>query len=59
MPAFDVDAELTVTLPLWLVIPLNALFKSEADPLNAVVAPLEDNVIVPLVAALIAFSCAK
>ena len=31
-------------------MPLNALFKSEADPLNTVVAPLEDNVIVPLVA---------
>ena len=59
MPAFDVDAELTVTPPLWLVIPLNALFKSEADPLKAVVAPLEDNVMLPLVAALIAFSCAK
>ena len=59
MPAFDVDAELTVTPPLWLVIPLNALFKSEADPFRAVVAPLEDNVMLPLVAALIAFSCAK
>ncbi len=59
MPEFEVDAELTVTPPLWLVIPLNAPFKSEADPLNAVVAPLEDNVIVPLVATLIAFSCAK
>ena len=59
MPEFDVDAEITVTPPLWLVIPLNALFKSEADPFRAVVAPLEDNVIVPLVAALIAFSCAK
>ena len=58
MPAFDVDAELTVTPPLWLVIPLNALFKSEADPFRAVVAPLEDNVMLPLVAALIAFSCA-
>ena len=59
MPAFDVDAELTVTPPLWLVIPLNALVKSEPHPLKAVVAPLEYNIMLPLVAALIAFSCAK
>ena len=52
-------SEVTVALPTYVVIPLNALFKSEAVPCRAVVAPLEDNVIVPLVAALIAFSCAK
>ena len=45
---------MTVTAPLWFVVPANAIAKSAESPLRATV--VSENVIAPLVAALITFN---